>query len=93
MELQIHPSHRLWTPKSAGVQECQTAVKRLCLTGASHCPLSTSGQCTHRDQLSFPGSGFVMVTTPVAAKTPIPTATRNRPSTHEPAASRVTFPV
>jgi len=44
MELQISLSHRLWIRKSARVQECQTAVKRLCLTGASDGPLSPSGQ-------------------------------------------------
>ena len=47
MELQISLSHRLWTRESALVQECQTAVKRLCQTGASDCPLSPSGRCTH----------------------------------------------
>ena len=44
MELQINLSHRLCTRKSAEVEECQTAVKRLCLTGASDCPLSQSGR-------------------------------------------------
>jgi hypothetical protein len=38
MELQINLSHRLWTRKSAWVEECQTAVKRLRLTGASDYP-------------------------------------------------------
>jgi len=61
MESQINLSHRLWTRKSAEVEECRTAVKRLCLTGVSDCPLSPSGQCAHRaTTVWFLGSGWIV---------------------------------
>jgi hypothetical protein len=39
--------------EAARIQECQTAVKRLCLTGASDCPLLQSGQITFPELLSL----------------------------------------